>query len=113
MRILQRASVPTLLAGTLLAFAGSVVALEATTGPAPAAAAAMPPPATTPAERFAALDVDADGSLSRAEAEASPALRDRFDAADSDASGALSEAEYLALVSGGSPDADVEPEVEG
>jgi hypothetical protein len=123
MRILHRASLPTLLGATVLAFAGSVIALddtslaapaaEASVAAPPAAQAAMPEPATTPAERFAALDIDADGSLSRAEAEASPALRDRFDEADTDASGALSQAEYAALVSGGSPETEVEPEAEG
>lgn len=109
MRILQRAAFPTLLGATVLAFAGAVVAVEATTGAA-APQAAMTTPAPTPAERFRALDVDADGALSRAEAEASPALRDRFDEADADASGTLSEAEYVALVSadGAMPEAQAE-----
>lgn len=100
MRTLSRASFPTLLGLTVLGFAGAVIAVEATTG-APPAQASPAPPAPSPAERFKALDVDADGALSRAEADASPALRDRFDGADSDGSGALSEAEYVALVSGG------------
>ena len=103
MRMLNRLSPPALLGATLLAFTGSVIAVEATTGAPPPPQAAMPAETPTPAERFEALDADADGSISRAEAEASPALRERFDAADTDRSGGLSEAEYLALVSGGTP----------
>ena len=97
-----RPSLPMLLSLTTLAFAGATLAVEATTGaPSPPQAAAAVPPAPSPAERFKALDVDADGALSRAEADASPALRDRFDAADTDTSGRLSETEYAALVAGG------------
>ncbi|CTP82982.1 hypothetical protein A6R71_14090 [Xanthomonas translucens pv. arrhenatheri] len=46
------------------------------------------------ARSFAALDLDRDGRIGRAEAAADPVLRETFDTFDADADGALSREEY-------------------
>jgi Ca2+-binding EF-hand superfamily protein len=68
--------------------------------PAPAPTAPAAPAATSPdnaryMEAFARADKNADGKLSKEEAENLPAIAQRFDQIDADKDGSISQAEYL------------------
>lgn len=106
-----------------LAFAQSEVAPAASTDadadatatpptPPPAAAApttsndAAATPANPTRKRWADVDTDKDGKLSRTEASLVPALRQVFDQADADANGTLTADEYRAYMASSQDDAE-------
>jgi Ca2+-binding EF-hand superfamily protein len=65
---------------------------------APAAPAAASPDTAKYMEAFARADKNADGKLSKEEAENLPAIAQRFDQIDTDKDGSISQAEYLAAL---------------
>ncbi len=75
------------------------MAYAQTTAPsAPSAPAAASPDTAKYMEAFARADKNADGKLSKEEAENLPAIAQRFDQIDSDKDGSISQAEYLAAL---------------
>lgn len=65
---------------------------------APAGPAAASPDTAKYMEAFARADKNADGKLSKEEAENLPAIAQRFDQIDADKDGSISQAEYLSAL---------------
>lgn len=78
-------------ASTLHAQQTPATAPPATTAPAATGAGAS---AEDSAAAFKRVDANNDGKISRAEAQASPAMAQRFDQIDADADGMITRAEY-------------------
>jgi hypothetical protein len=67
----------------------------------PSGSSSMPSSGDTSAASFAALDVDADGKLSKAEATVDPVLKKNFKSLDADKDGNLSAQEFASASQAG------------
>ncbi len=72
--------------------------MTAPSQPAPGAPAATSPDTAKYMEAFARADKNADGKLSKEEAENLPAIAQRFEQIDTDKDGSISQAEYLSAL---------------